>query len=215
MDELGPEEVRVLGCLVEKEHTTPEQYPLTMNSLLLACNQASNRTPVVVYDTATVELALAMLRERGMARVLLSSSNRATKYRHVLDEHWGMTPGEVAMLGVLFLRGPQTVNELRSRTERYHGLEELGGTEGVLQRLATRYDEPFVRRLGRQPGQREERWAHLLSGEPTDPPPDAVRSAPRSGAGERLTVIEAELASLREEMIVTRRELSELREFLS
>jgi uncharacterized protein YceH (UPF0502 family) len=216
MDELGAEEVRVLGCLVEKEHTTPEQYPLTMNALLMACNQASNRTPVVAYDAETVELALGLLRERGLARVLLSPSNRATKYRHVLDEHWGMTPGEAALLAVLFLRGPQTLNELRTRTERYHGVGDLGGVEGVLERLATRYDEPYVRRLDRHPGQREERWAHLCSGEPTEPPPDVARGpAPRSGAAERLGGLEADLGALREEVALLRRELGELRELLS
>jgi uncharacterized protein len=216
MDELGAEEVRVLGCLVEKEHTTPEQYPLTINALLLACNQASNRTPVVAYDVETVEIALGLLRERGLARVLLSPSNRATKYRHVLDEHFGMTPGEVALLAVLFLRGPQTVNELRTRTERYHGLADLGGVEAVLERLATRYPEAYVRRLGRQVGQREERWAHLLSGEPTEPLPDAVRPvAPRSGAGERLGAVESDLVSLQEEVAALRREVGELRDLLS
>ena len=216
MDELGAEEVRVLGCLVEKDHTTPEQYPLTMNALLLACNQSSNRTPVVAYDVETVELALGLLRERGLARVLLSSSNRATKYRHVVDEHLALTDGEVAVLAVLFLRGPQTVNELRTRTERYRGVSELGGVEAVLDRLATRYSEPYVRRLDRHPGQREERWAHLFSGEPVDPPPGAERApAPRSGASERLATIETELSSLRLEVESLRREVGDLRELLN
>jgi uncharacterized protein YceH (UPF0502 family) len=216
MDELGAEEVRVLGCLVEKDHTTPEQYPLTMNALLMACNQASNRTPVVAYDVDTVEIALGMLRQQGLARVLLSSSNRATKYRHVLDEHFGMTDGEVAVLAVLFLRGPQTVNELRTRTERYRGLADLGGVEAVLDRLATRYSEPYVRRLDRLPGQREERWAHLFSGEPSEPLPGIERPPPaRSGAAERLATIEADLSSVREEVAELRREVAELRELLS
>ena len=216
MDELGAEEVRVLGCLVEKDHTTPEQYPLTMNSLLLACNQASNRTPTVAYDAETVELALGLLRERGLARVLLSSSNRATKYRHVLDEHFAMTDGEVAVLAVLFLRGAQTLNELRTRTERYRGIDDLGGVEAVLERLATRYDEPYVRRLDRHPGQREERWAHLFSGEPSDPPPGAERApAPRSGASERLAAIEGELSSLRQQVQELRADLGALRDLLS
>ena len=217
MEEFGPEEARVLGCLVEKEHTTPDQYPLTMNALLLACNQSSNRTPVVAYDQATVEVALAMLRERGLARVLLSPGNRATKYRHVVDERWGMTAGEVAVLAVLFLRGPQTVNELRTRTERYHGLDELGGVDGVLDRLATRYDEPYVRRLDRHPGQREERWAHLLSGEPVDPPPGAnagVGAVRGPGAAERLGTLESEMAELRAELGTVRQELAELRDLL-
>jgi len=216
MDELGAEEVRVLGCLVEKDHTTPEQYPLTMNALLLACNQASNRTPTVAYDAETVELTLGLLRERGLARVLLSSSNRATKYRHVLDEHFAMTDGEVAVLAVLFLRGSQTLNELRTRTERYRGVDELGGVEAVLERLATRYDEPYVRRLERHPGQREERWAHLFSGEPADPPPGAERApAPRSGTTERLATVEGELTALRADLQTLQREVEALRELLS
>lgn len=215
MDELGAEEIRVLGCLIEKDHTTPDQYPLTLNALTTACNQTSSRNPIVAYDPATVELALGLLRERGLARVLLSPGNRATKYRHVLDERLGLTPGEVAVLAVLFLRGPQTVNELRTRTERYRGLADIGGVEGVLDRLATRYDEAYVRRLERHPGQREERWAHLFAGEPVEVGPEPARAAARGpGAAERIGAVEVEVARLRDEVTTLRRELAELRELL-
>src|SRR5437764_6624019 len=116
--ELTEEEVRVIGCLIEKAITTPQYYPLTLNSLVTACNQSSNRSPVVSYDDVTVQDALATLRERGLTRIVYSTSNRATKYRHVLDEQLELDHRELAVLDVLMLRGPQTVGELRTRTDR-------------------------------------------------------------------------------------------------
>lgn len=209
MEELSPEELRVLGCLVEKEHNTPDQYPLTLNGLVAACNQTSNRTPVVAYDEGTVTAALALLRERGLARTILASGNRATKYRHVLEEARGLTPGECAVLAVLALRGPQTVNELRTRTERYQGIDDLGGVEAVLDRLARRYEEPYVRCLERQPGQREERWAHLLAGEPPAWVAEAPRpaGAPTGSVAARLAALEAAVGALRQEVDELRRTL--------
>jgi uncharacterized protein YceH (UPF0502 family) len=215
MEELGPEELRVLGAMIEKDHTTPEQYPLTMNALIAACNQTSNRTPVVGYDQETVEAALSLLRERKVARVVLAPGNRATKYRHVVDEHWGLTPGECAVLAVLFLRGPQTVNELRSRTERYRGVGDLGGVEGVLDRLATRYEEPYVRRLERLPGQREERWAHLLGGEPVNELVEPAPRLPRTTGGDRISALEAQVHELGDEVARLREEIADLRRMLS
>jgi uncharacterized protein YceH (UPF0502 family) len=208
VEELEPAELRVLGVLVEKEHTTPEQYPLTLNALVLGCNQSSNRTPVVAYGQDTVLDALATLRQRKLARTILAPGNRATKYRHVLGEATGLTPGECGVLAVLALRGAQTVNELRTRTERYRGIEELGGVEAVLHRLATRYEEPYVRHLPRQPGQREDRWAQLLGDEP--PAGEAVAASPAGGAGSvatRLSALEQEVAALREQVIELRRML--------
>jgi uncharacterized protein YceH (UPF0502 family) len=162
--ELTAEQQRILGCLIEKEAFTPDGYPLTLNALVLACNQSSNRDPAVDYDDADVTPALDQLRDLGLVRVVHSPSHRATKYRHVAGEAWALTSGELAVLAVLLLRGPQTVNELRTRTERYGSdIEDLGGVEAVLGRLATAKEEPFVRRLDRQAGQREERWIHLLS----------------------------------------------------
>src|SRR5207245_1736904 len=126
-----------------------------------------NREPLVAYDSPAVLDAVERLREHGLARVVHSSSYRSTKYRHVAGEVWGLTSGELAVLAVLLLRGPQTANELRTRTERYGGdLADLGGPEGVLDRLARAKEEPFVVRLERQPGQREERWAHVLGPAP-------------------------------------------------
>ena len=206
MDQLEPAELRVLGCLVEKEHTTPDQYPLTLNALMLACNQTSNRQPVVAFDEATVSTALAGLRQQKLARTILAPGNRATKYRHVLDETTGLTPGECAVLAVLALRGPQTASELRIRTERYRGIDELGGVESVLHRLASRYEQPYVRRLERQAGQRDERWAQLLGGEPS-PSELALRQPAPTGASvtSRLSALEQEVAALREEIADLRR----------
>jgi uncharacterized protein YceH (UPF0502 family) len=210
VDPLTPEQLRVLGSLVEKEATTPDQYPLTLNSLVIACNQASNRNPVTDYSPGEVSTVLGELRSLGLARVVHSPSNRADKYRHVLDEAWGLTQAELAVLAVLALRGPQTVSELRARTERYPSLEDLGGVEGVLHRLKNRYESPRVTRLERQPGQREERWAHLLAGEVLDVPA-LPPGAPRSGSSERVATLETEVASLRREVAGLRAEVELLR----
>lgn len=201
--DLTVEELRVLGCLIEKEHTTPEQYPLSLNALVAACNQSSNRTPVVDYDEDTVTAAVGLLRERHLVRVVLpGSGSRATKYRHVVDEAWGLTPAECAVLAVLTLRGPQTVNELRVRTERYRGLDALGGVEEVLVRLATRYDEPYVADLGRQPGQREERWTHCLGDQPEIAAPATPAASPRGAPA--VEALRAEVADLRAEVAALR-----------
>jgi uncharacterized protein len=203
MEELAPEAIRVLGCLIEKQHTTPDQYPLTMNALVVACNQTTNRFPVVGYDVPTVDAALGLLREQKLVRVLLAAGRQATKYRHVVDEAWGLTPAECAVLAVLFLRGPQTVNELRTRTERYQGIDELGGIEPTLERLATRYAEPYVTRLGRHLGQREERWAHLLGGEVDDTP----MPTPAPARTSNIDQLRVEVAELRAEVAELRRRL--------
>ncbi len=209
MEVLTAEELRVLGALIEKEAMTPDQYPLTMNGLLSATNQTSNRNPVVTYDAETVTLALGRLRELGLARVVHSPSNRADKYRHVVHETWALSAAELAVLAVLALRGPQTVNELRTRTERYGDLEDMGGVDGVLHRLKNRYEESYVVRLERQPGHREERWAHLLAGEVLDVPTET--SVPRgSGNAERVSALEARVAQLTDEMSVLRADLDRL-----
>ena len=163
MLELSPIEVRVLGCLMEKEVSTPDNYPLTVNSLLSACNQSSNRHPVASYDEADVTDALASLRERGLTRIVYSTSNRAAKHRHIADELLHLSPGEQAVLCVLALRGPQTVGEVKGRTERLFGFDDLAATEGALDALANR-DDPLAVKLPRQPGQKDIRYAHLLSG---------------------------------------------------
>lgn len=167
--DLTPEEARVVGALAEKQLTTPQYYPLTLNALVNACNQSSNRDPVVSYDDATVERALQGLRDKGLARAVLSPGNRAPKYRHLLEEALALVPEELAVMTVLLLRGPQTVGELRTRTERMYAFISLEEVEAALERLATRHEEPLVERLERQPGQKEPRHAHLLGGRPSEP----------------------------------------------
>lgn len=158
--DLAPEEVRVLGCLVEKETTVPDSYPLTLNALRTACNQSTSRDPVVAYDDHTVERALTTLRSRRLTRTVHSTSNRAAKYRHALADELGLDPGELAVLAVLMLRGPQTVGELKSRTERQHAFDSVTDVVEVLERLARR---ELVLQLARRPGQKDARWLHLLA----------------------------------------------------
>ncbi len=176
--DLTDAEVRVLGCLVEKEATVPDSYPLTVNSLRNACNQSTSRDPVVSYDDHTVEQALASLRARSLTRTVHSTSNRATKYRHVLPDELGLEPDEVAVLAVLMLRGAQTVGELKSRTERIHVFDSVDDTADVLARLAGR---DLALRLERRPGQKDARWIHRLSPVPADAGADgAAPAAPAS-----------------------------------
>lgn len=156
-------ECRVLGSLIEKDRTTPQNYPLTLNALRVACNQSTNRDPVVDYDDRTIEAALGSLRERGLTRIVYSPTNRATKYRHVLDEHLRLTPAELALLGVLLLRGPQTVGELKSRAERGHGFGDLAEAQATVDGLISRPAGPLVVRLDRRPGQKDARYRHLLA----------------------------------------------------
>jgi uncharacterized protein YceH (UPF0502 family) len=172
MEPLTPEELRVVACLVEKQLTTPDGYPLTENAVVAACNQLSNRNPVVAYDNSTVRVTLTELRQRGLARVIHTPGARVPKHRHILDDALGLSQGEVSLLAVLALRGPQTVGELRTRTERMHDFAALSKVEETLEALAAR-DEPLVTRLERQPGQKEARYAHLLGG-----PVDAADHAP-------------------------------------
>ncbi|MGI8776377.1 MAG: YceH family protein [Acidimicrobiales bacterium] len=193
--ELTPVQVRVLGCLMEKERTTPDTYPLTMNALLTACNQTTNRWPVVTLGEATVGNAIENLKGLGLLRVVYSRSNRADKYRHVLGEAWGLDDSELAVLGVLMLRGAQTLAELRTRTERSHsfaGMDELGA---ALNRLAGR-DEPLVVDVGRSPGQKEPRWGHLLGGEVPADGGLPVAESPRSSRSERIDALEATVTTL-------------------
>ena len=215
MEKLTAEETRVLACLIEKHHTTPEQYPLSLNALATACNQQSNRDPVVAFDEATISGAISGLRERRLLRVVLpGSGSRTTKYRHVVDEVWGLTEGECAVLAVLALRGPQTVNELRARVDRYRGIEDLGGVPGVLKRLSTRYEEPYVRDLGRSPGQREERWIQLF-GEPMSGASQAAVAAasraPRQSNSGEIAALRSELDELKEQVSNMAAQLSSLR----
>jgi len=183
-----PVELRVLGSLIEKQRTTPDVYPLSVNALRLACNQSTNREPVVDYDEPTIREALRRLSDRGWARLASGRGSRAVKYRHLFDEALGLSAAEVSLLAVLMLRGPQTTAELRSRTERLHRFDSVGEVDGTLAALASR---ELVVRQARRPGQKEERWQHLLGVEqPREPPPDALE--------ERLRRLEARVAALEE-----------------
>jgi uncharacterized protein YceH (UPF0502 family) len=180
-DVLAPEELRVLGCLVEKQMTTPDNYPLSSNALVNACNQTTNRDPIVHYSEREVDQVMLRLREYGLARTVRGEGQRVHKHKHVLDEALGLDDPAIALLSVLMLRGPQTVNELKTRTERHGTGLDLDGVERTLQSLAAR-DEPLVRLLGRRPGEREPRWMHLLGGEELV---TAAESAPVVTSSER------------------------------
>ena len=171
--DLDPVEIRVLGCLVEKQRTTPDAYPLTLNALRLACNQSTNRDPVVEYDENEVRDAAQRLGRRRLARLASGHTTRATKYRHLLDEALGIGPGELGLLAVLMLRGPQTPGELKGRTERLHAFADLAAVDEALEVLIGR---GLVERLERRPGQKEQRYRHVL-GE-GEAQPEVPASAP-------------------------------------
>jgi uncharacterized protein YceH (UPF0502 family) len=194
MELLDAPEARVLGCLIEKQLATPQYYPLTLNALLAACNQSSNREPVTAYSEADVASGLGGLRDKGLARVVHSSGNRVAKYRHVLDETWGLDAAHRAVLAVLLLRGPQTLGELRARTERLADFASLADIEEVLRLLGAR-EEPLVCLLERQPGQKEARYAQLLSGDvPLTTEPERARRD--SELAERVVALEESVAAL-------------------
>ena len=188
-------ELRVLGCLIEKQRTTPDVYPLSLNALRLACNQSTNRDPVVDYDEPTIRAALDRLDRRRWARLASGPGSRAAKFRHLLDEALGLDAAELSLLAVLMLRGPQTAAELKQRSERLHPFASTPEVEETLQRLAGR---ELVRRLDRRPGQKEERWTQLLG---ADEPESAGPGPPAPAAGsleERVAALEREVAALRE-----------------
>jgi uncharacterized protein YceH (UPF0502 family) len=163
--EVDAVEIRVLGCLIEKQRTTPDQYPLSLNALRLACNQTTNRDPVVEYDERTIKAALDRMSHRGWTRFASSASSRALKYRHLLNEALGLSDAELAVLAVLMLRGAQTPGELKQRTERLH---RFGSPAEVVQTLEGLSERELVRRLERRPGQKEERYEQLLGGRETE-----------------------------------------------
>jgi uncharacterized protein len=206
--DLEPSEVRVLGCLVEKQRTTPDAYPLSLNALRLACNQSTNRDPVVAYDEDTVRDALHRLGRRRYTRLASGHSSRASKYRHLIDEALGLDAAEQAVLAVLMLRGPQTPGELKQRTERMQPFADLAALHDLLTGLI---DRGFVAQLARRPGQKEERYRHRLSEdvegaeEPAAAPEAIVPPAPRRD--ERLDRLEAEVAELRQQLTTLRQEL--------
>lgn len=221
-------EIRVLGCLVEKQRTTPDAYPLSLNALRLACNQSTNRDPVVEYDEETVSAALRRTAQRGWTRLASGAGSRARKYRHLLPEALGLDDAEVSLLAVLMLRGAQTPGELKQRSERLHGFESLAAVQETLDGLIER---GWVRREERRPGQKEERYSQLLGGEgegedasatpppapATAPPPSPAADAERSAAEleiesagpDRLDQLEADLLALRAEVTKLREALGD------
>ena len=217
VDEFTPAQLRVLGSLAEKEATVPDTYPMTLNGLQSACNQKNNREPVTDLDTFTVQRTLDELKAAGYVRFVFPSHGaRSTKYRHVLDEKLRLDPAELALLTVLVLRGPQTLNELRTRTERAHAFADSEVVEATLEDLAAR-DEPLVVHLARRPGQKETRWMHLLGGPFDETAFDdtafdvEAASTDRAGGAagrqdrigeleERLAAVEAQLRSVLDEL---------------
>jgi hypothetical protein len=207
--QLEPVEGRVVGSLIEKQLTTPQQYPLSLNSLTLACNQTSNRDPVVEYSEGQVQAALDALKGKGLLRFVLPSHGRSVvRFRHVLDERLALDTRQLALLAVLLLRGPQTVGELRTRTDRMADFDGISAVESDLEGL-TRWDDPLVFRLPRRPGQKEERWTQLLCDEPERDQADDYRAR---GAGRNdLEVLRTEVEALREELTALAEEMKRLR----
>ena len=212
--ELDETEVRVLGCLIEKELATPEYYPLTLNALVNACNQKSNRDPLMNLEEDDVVRALGSLRFKQWA-VLSAEGGRAPKYRHALVEKLRLDPAELSLLGELLLRGPQTVGELRARAERMHPFADLSAVEEALQELMER-TPPLVTRLPRQSGRKEQRCAHMFAGAPE--PADEDRAvSPEAGrirvtaGNERIAILEKEITSLRADMEELRRTVEEFK----
>jgi hypothetical protein len=215
-------EVRVLGALLEKEITTPDYYPLSLNALINACNQKSNRDPVMTLDESAVRQALDSLNEKSLAGQATSADSRVPKYAHRLQEAFNFDRREMAVLCVLLLRGPQTPGELRGRTERMYKFDDLGVVESALHRLMER-EPPLVKKLARQPGTKESRYAHLLAGEvegwsaPAEPGTGRYgaepQPAPAAGIPDehRITRLETELQSLRQEVADLRQQLEDFR----
>ncbi|HAS11021.1 MAG TPA: DUF480 domain-containing protein [Acidimicrobiaceae bacterium] len=192
---LTPIQQRVLGALAEKAATVPDTYPMTLRGLQTACNQKNNREPVTDHTEGEIQAALDELKARHLVRFVYASHGaRSTKFRHVLDERLGLEAGELALVTALLLRGPQTLNELRTRTERAHAFASNDEVATTLEGLAARTD-PVVVHLPRQPGQKETRWAHLLGDGPDErlPAPTAVTPAPAAAGGEGLAARVAEL----------------------
>ena len=186
-------EARVLGSLLEKERTTPDQYPLTLNALVTACNQATSREPVMSLDPHDVEAAIDSMKAQRLARIVHPSHGRSvTRFRQVADETYEWTPAQAALMALLLLRGPQTVNELRTRSERMHEFESLDAVETALGELAARADVPHVVRLERQIGQKELRWKQLIAEEAELPAGRAVVAVSGGGGlGDRVAALEA------------------------
>jgi uncharacterized protein YceH (UPF0502 family) len=210
---LTQNQVRVLGSLIEKDITTPEYYPLSLNALVNACNQKSNRDPVMQLDEEAVRHSLAALQQLRMAGPAGGADSRVTKYEHRLQEVFNFTRAETAIVCVLLLRGPQTPGELRGRTERMHSFESLDDVQSALQKLAQR-DPPLARVLPRQPGTKEARWTHLFAGDvpvSASAEPDEIRLERNRPDGARLEELEQDVAALRQELETLKNQMERFR----
>jgi uncharacterized protein len=216
---LSEVEARVLGALIEKDITTPDYYPLSLNALVNACNQKNNREPVMALDEATVRDALSSLQEERLAGPASGADSRVTKYEHRTQEFFNFTRGETAILCVLLLRGPQTPGELRGRTDRMFRFETLDDVQSTLQRLMQR-TPALVRMLSRQPGTKESRYAHLLAGDVEDVHASArlalapSASAENPGDSGRVSALEEEVAALRKEVSDLKEQMEKFRTLL-
>jgi uncharacterized protein len=218
LPQLNATEIRVLGSLIEKQISTPDYYPLTLNALTNACNQLTNRDPVVSFDDTTVVRALDGLREKRLATVFAGAESRVAKYKHTLTDRLLLTPAEIALLCVLMLRGPQTVGELRTRSERLFNFDSLPEVEETLNALSIREPQPLVTKLPRQPGTKEARYTQLLAGpvaaaspsEPRAPAPEPATLAVRA-ENERIAKLEQESAELRRELAELKQQFAEFR----
>jgi uncharacterized protein len=208
---LNPIEARVLGSLIEKDITTPDYYPLSLNALVNACNQKSNRDPVMSLDENAVRDALYSLNEKRLAGAVSSADSRVPKYEHRVQETFNLARGETAILCVLLLRGPQTPGELRGRTERMFRFDDLSEAQSALQRLIQR-EPPLVKMLAKQPGTKEPRYAHLLCGE-VDSSQAASEEVVTSASldASRITRLEGEVGNLKSELAALRQQLEDFR----
>ncbi|MBI4681631.1 MAG: DUF480 domain-containing protein [Nitrospirae bacterium] len=200
---LNETELRILGCLIEKEATTPDYYPLTLNALTNACNQKSNRNPVVSYEDTTVVRGLDSLREKGLSEKILKADSRVPKYQHSFQAKYNLTNREIAVLCELMLRGPQTAGEIRSRADRMYKFEGLPEVDEILNNLMEK-EKPMVVKLPRQTGRKENRYMHLLSGEPEIRETEQIVSEEAAtlrvrAENERIAILEDKLASLQKE----------------
>lgn len=198
LPDLSPIEARILGVLIEKERTTPDVYPLTVNSLTAGCNQKTSRDPVMNLAEAEVQAALEALRGRNLVLETYGASGRVLRYAHNFTRSYGLPGPAVPLLAVLILRGPQTASGLRAHCERLHGFADASAVEGYLEELAER-PRPLAVKLPRQPGAREQRWAHLLCG-PVDLTPPAAPAASGAGLEARVAALENEVAELRQKL---------------
>jgi uncharacterized protein YceH (UPF0502 family) len=216
---LSDVECRILGALIEKDVTTPDYYPLSLNALVNACNQKSNREPVMDLDENTVREGLSSLGDKRLAGPTSSADSRVTKYEHRMQEVFNFKRGETAILCILLLRGPQTPGELRGRTERLHRFEDLSEVQGTLQSLIQR-EPPLVKVLPRQPGTKEARYIHLFSGDVATcenlgtPEAHSRGHVTTSSDDERFSILEVEIASLRQEISELKQQVSEFKKLL-